>query len=306
MKRYIKLMIALTLATPASYGMTEDEQLQFALSESDPALAEAMLRSEETARDEQARILPAGVYPRVIDGYAVQQLALADEDKQSGENITCGPKVLFIAQALTTIVKTKQPITPVTMNAELKKLHYGTKTTQEKCKRKQLETGNIESYIQKNKFSLPSFFAIGAEGNRKEGLKIVPLETNVNPKQDLSPEDIANIVTTEDLSNQLKKTIAPYLGKAKLNPVHFFCDDARAGHWFLIAVVKNNNEFNLWYIDPKNVDLNLYPYAHTFIPYIYEYLVDPALTINKTRQAATPSSSVQWISKPIDPNIEKK
>lgn len=305
--KYRYLAMTFMLMPTLSQTMSEEEQMKKAMElslQEDPALQAVLKESEQTAQDEKARILPAGVYQRVIDGYAVQQLALADEDRQSGENITCGPKVLFIAKGLTNIVKTKQPINQMTMNDELKKLRYGTKTTQEVCKNKQLEAGLFERYMEKHKLSVPSFFALGAQGNTREGLQVIPLDTNVNPQKEVSEEDLFNTLTSEDLSNQLTKTIAPYLGKAKLNPIHFFCDDARAGHWFLISVVKNNDEFNIWYIDPKNVDVNLYPYAHTFIPYIYDNLIDKALAITRARQSAT--SSFKTIDKPVDPNAQKK
>lgn len=273
MKKYLLIVLCIGLSPLFSCGMTEEEEMEAAIKasllvpqKSNYADITAVLEeSQQTATDEKERILPAGIYDRNIDGHSIKQLALSDNDRQSNENITCGPKVLFIAQALTNLVHKKKTIDPTTMSHALEKLKYGVRTNAQQCKT-QLASENIDRYIEKNKISLPSYFALASLNN-----EIIPLETNNDPYN--IPE---NLTTTNDLSNLLEKNIARSLGTKGLKSVHFICNDSRAQHWFLISVVKTQNQITLWYIDPKNTDANFYPYAFPFITYIYTHLVNPA------------------------------
>lgn len=254
MKRRILLTILLMVSSQITYSMTQEEQ----------DLLEAMRLSEESLKEEQARILAPGIYDMDINGISVRQLALNEEDRQT-ENITCGPRSMVIADALNRLIKGNKSITPESMHQELQKIGYAKRTGAATCT-KQLEAEEFEGYMNKHKISLPSFFALGSQGN-----EVVPLSTR-GPVETLEH----NIETTAVVSTQLNR-LAKYLGEVGLKSIYFICSDARAQHWFLISVVKMNNQITLWYIDPKNVDLKKYAYAHKFIGYVQDQLVDPAM-----------------------------
>lgn len=247
--------------------LTEDEQLALALK-----------LSEASLKEEQQKILSPGIHVKSVEGLTVHQLAVQEEDRQSIENISCGQRNLLIAKAFNTLLTKKEAIIPESLHAQLKKMHYTTHISPKKCP-KQLYAENFEAYMDKHKIELPSFFALGSQGNT-----VFPLAI-----KSAHHEYEGNIETTPDLSKQLQ-TIAGYLGTAGLSAIYFMCSDTQAQHWFLIVVVKTktDSEPTLWYIDPKNIDISKYSYAHTFIHYIDENVIIPALLSSTQTQICTP------------------
>lgn len=234
-----------------SQRKSEEEELQ-----------EAIQASMETAEKEKKEILAAGVYTKDVPitinnsavNFGVQQIAVTNP--QSSENITCGPRVLFIAAAIDQLYENKIPINQNSIATILSQNNNYTNAI-ETCK-EQLDYQDIKNFIEKGKVNISKYFVMGRVGDASMIVPYVPLIVD--------RDNIQNFETSlKKLGAELKSDL--------IKPIHFIFSDIKKAHWILISVMKEkDSDPVLYYIDPKNKDLTSYPVARDYIQYVVEKL----------------------------------
>lgn len=306
------LMVALTLA------MNEDEELAFTLqmsketaqpkqytptyysqSEDDQALQEALRLSEESAKKEQEAILKPGIHQEYVDiiqryrvgspvnlneavPFKVYQIAV--NNPQSGENVSCGPRVLFIAAAIDRLHREKRPISTQGITKVLAENNDYTKAIEE-CVM-QLDSDDIPAFIASHKLEIQKYFVMGRYES-KEG--IYPISPYI-PKM---PETYTDIdAWLKDFTRSLT-VLAKNLKFGRIDhPIHFIFSSTQKTHWVLISIIKGERTNPVtYYIDPKNVDIKKYPAAHVYLEYVAENMELPFLQDTLKFQSSSSSSS---------------
>jgi hypothetical protein len=234
---------------------TEDVQgLQEAIQQS--------LSSEKTFRES---ILKTGIYPKKNNetGRPYFQLALEEQDKQPtgyeekeqrAENITCGPRALMIAQALNALFTKHEAITPITIHKNLP-TNYTAIMDTFRAQNMQLSSIDFLNFIKENNIDLNNFLALGSY----DETLIIPLGLTEQEEID-SSQRLAELPA---ILRSFSRTLTS-------NPRHFICSDRASGHWVLISVILDKGQPTLWYIDPKNMNIDNYPQAHKFVTYIMQ------------------------------------
>jgi hypothetical protein len=251
-------------------AMSEDEEM-----------ALAMQLSEESAAEQQAAILKPGTHKQFV---AIPELArpstetlapshtrsmmfttklfkvyqIAVQHPQKSENVSCGPRVIFFAHAIDALHKKNIPIASKTIDAELSPHNtplYSKKI--EEC-RAQLYSDEFQTFIQQNKLAIAHYYVIDRYVN-DDGLYY--MTPSIPPVEPSVLADELSILGKDLLENKVK------------TPVHFFFVDSAKAHWVLVSVIKGpETKPVIYYIDPRNTDLDKYVVAHQFIGYVVDNL----------------------------------
>lgn len=274
---------ALLLVVFAIKAMSEEEQMALALKlseqsvEKDEQLAQAMKLSEESAEKEHAVILKPGTYQEYIDirktfrfgqpahsetatPFKVYQIAV--QNPQHRENVSCGPRVLFIAHAIDSLHKSKRPISANTIAKVLSRNNDYTKAIEE-CTM-QLESDELPAFIKNNDLKIGQYFVMGRYESKEGIYPIAPYIPAVDPSKFKQFE-----MSLKILGQELEADRARY-------PIHFIFSGTRKTHWVLVSVIKGERtDPVVYYIDPKNVNISSYVVAHNYIEYVVDKLELP-------------------------------
>jgi hypothetical protein len=246
--------------------MPEEEQMALALK-----------LSEESNQKEQQAVLKPGTYQEYIDirktfraglpahsevpvPFKVYQIAV--QNPQHRENVSCGPRVLFIAHAIDSLHKSKRPISANTIAKVLSKNNDYTNAIEE-CLM-QLESDELPTFIKNNNLKIGQYFVMGRNVSNEGVYSIIPYIPQV---------DLARF---EHFEMSLK-ILGQELEADRINrPIHFIFSDTRKAHWVLVSVIKGENTNPIvYYIDPKNVNISSYPVADNYIEYVVDKLELP-------------------------------
>jgi len=251
-------------------AMTEEEEM-----------ALAMQYSQASGAQEQAAILKPGTHKQFIQVPELAQSStelaqapytqsmifttklfkvyqIAVKNRQEKENVSCGPRVIFFAHAIDALHKNHIPIASKTINDQLspKKTPLYSKKIEE-C-RAQIYSDEIETFIKENGLDIAHYYVIDRNVTNEGIYYMTP---SFPP---LQPSDLTRRLTLlgKDLLENKVKT-----------PIHFFFIDSAKAHWVLISVIKGQEtQPVIYYIDPKNIDLDKYVVAHQFIAYVVDNL----------------------------------
>lgn len=261
-KNIVAIASILLLAGFALIGMDEEDDLQ-----------KALLLSQEFEKKELEKILKPGMHKQYVDihqtflpqlekeetaiPFEVYQIAV--KNPQTSENVSCGPRALFIAHAIDALHKNKRPIATNTIENILSKEDHFTKAI-EQCT-VQLESDDLPVFIKKNNLDIAQYFVMGRIVT-KEGL--YPIISYVPPHNPEKPLEFD--IRLKILGQELDA------GRVR-HPIHFIFSDTTKTHWVLVSVIKGERSDPIvYYIDPKNVDVQKYPVAHNYIEYVVDKL----------------------------------
>lgn len=235
--------------------------------EEDEDLARVLRASEESAKAEKAQILDPGMYEQFVDiaeteksdpkPFKVYQIAV--KNPQTSENVSCGPRALFIAHAIDSLHKNKRPIATNTIENILSKEDNFTKAIAE-CSQ-QLAAEDLPEFIKINNLKVENYFVMGRVVDNEGFYPIIPYVPPYNPDKPLEFDIQLNILGKELNANRV------------VHPIHFIFSDTSKTHWVLVSVIKGErSDPMVYYIDPKNVNLEKYPVAHNYIQYVVNKL----------------------------------
>lgn len=229
-------------------SITEEEELQ-----------QAIKASIETKKEEEAAILAPGVYLEnariIINELEVnfQVLQIAVTDPQNKENVTCGPRVLFVADAIDRLYGEKKTINPETIAGVLALNNDYTNAI--KVCANQLDDRDIPEFIKQRKLNISQYFVVGRS---EDPLMIIPYIPQI------APQDFETAL--KDLGQKIKAD------EIKV-PIHFIFSDIKKAHWVLITVIKKEGSApEVYYMDPMNKKLSLYSVARDCLEYLIEKL----------------------------------
>lgn len=241
----------------------------------DQQLAAALAESEKSFMQAQADILQPGMHKRIIfsgpenatnrsvilESYKVYQIALSNP--QSQENLTCGPRDLFVANAIGILKRRGTPISSKNIDSLLN-FNPLYRRSLEVCEEteEQLYADRFPAFIDHNYLHLQQYYVIGRTVHTRTGESAI--------------RSYLPAVEPDALKAQLE-IIGKQLSNNRIHhPLHFFCNDSTKKHWFLISIIKypNTNPI-MYYFDSKNIDVSAYPVAHIFIKYLATNLALP-------------------------------
>lgn len=253
------LLVVLAITIKSMIAMSEEEQM-----------ALAIRMSEESARKEEAAILQPGIYEQYIDipegfrfgrsqtrPFKVYQIAVMNP--QSSENISCGPRVLFMAHAIDALYKKNILIGAHTINHELSSNAQYTQAIRECAV--QLDADDFKAFIETNHLSIEQYAVMGRNVTQEGVYTIIPYLPEGEPAR---------------LEMWLKFLGQELEADRITHPLHFIFNDTSKQHWVLISVIKEKDTNPIvYYIDPKNVNLSSYVVAHNYIEYVVDKLELP-------------------------------